>query len=74
MELPLVIFGMLNEITTGKFMNDMLNIPNESSTFRYRTTGFSCEDSDIKLVSKGKIFWMTLMIQLFVSSLCDQVH
>ena len=48
MELPLVIFGMLNEITTGKFMNDMLNIPNESSTFRYRTTGFSCEDSDIK--------------------------
>ena len=24
MELPLVIFGMLNEITTGKFMNDIL--------------------------------------------------
>lgn len=26
MELPLAIFGFLNEITTGKFMNDMLNV------------------------------------------------
>lgn len=26
MELPLVIFGILNEITTGKFMNDVLNV------------------------------------------------
>lgn len=26
MELPLVIFGILNEITAGKFMNDMLNV------------------------------------------------
>lgn len=26
MELPLVIFGILNEITAGKFMNDVLNV------------------------------------------------
>lgn len=37
MKLPLVIFGMLNEITTRKVMNDMLNIPNEYHTFRYIT-------------------------------------
>jgi len=52
MQLPLVIFGMLNEITTEKFMNDMLNIPNECHTFRYIT--IDCSHYRYRKLSKSQ--------------------